>query len=271
MDPISRRGSGAFERGARRTMGDGGPDGASVNSLVFRRGSNSTLTAHFEDENSNSSWLRTVKKFLAFDRNPGSTFLHATLERRGGKKWLARQQNYNWERVETEKFAQHHQTSPSSNPSSKTFDFLKSKSAADDKGAVFLAVTLLLLVAIGCGCSVMTLAFEAVEHYMEAFYRKYAGKEIGKLIFGEEDETGQKWYYCFHMVVGCCLSAGVCNYIARTYIPECSGAGTDASRIAMAIGSPINFRIGVYRILMTSMYLAMGNPYCHYIAFPFVR
>jgi hypothetical protein len=62
------------------------------------------------------------------------------------------------------------------------------------------------------------------------------------------------------MIIGCSFSAAICNYIVKNYVPDCTGAGADATRICMAIGAPIPFKAALWRILLSSFYLGLGNP-----------
>ncbi|CAD7924042.1 unnamed protein product [Amoebophrya sp. A120] len=162
-------------------------------------------------------------------------------------KFLKQQRAYNWQQAEAEKTARRE-------TDSKTFDFLKAK-ASDDDRVRFVLFVFFLLLAVGLCCSVMTLLFDAIEHWVEAFYRKWLPTTV-------DDAAGGlgKWYMCLHMIFGCAVSVAFTSYFVRNYIPECSGAGTDAARIAMAIGSPIALRIAFYRITVSSLYLGMGNP-----------
>ena len=63
-----------------------------------------------------------------------------------------------------------------------------------------------------------------------------------------------------HSVLGATFGAFIVGYITKQFVPECLGGGTIATKISLAISSPIPLRIGICRLLLSSVYVGLGNP-----------
>ncbi|CAD7972508.1 unnamed protein product [Amoebophrya sp. A25] len=193
-------------------------------------------------------------------------------DREGSPEWFEKMRGYSWERAEVAKATSSTRAQQQKQVAQKgrSFDFLigKQKTAMRSQ---FLVVIFSLTVCVGFFATCMILLFDVVEHKIADLWSKYFAKWLKALIFGDDelktedgdkadDYLGKKLVFCAQMIIGCALSTAVCNYFVRTSIPECSGAGTDAARISMAIASPIQLRIAFARIFLSGIYIGMGNP-----------
>eukprot|EP00397_Hematodinium_sp_SG-2012_P003053 GEMP01003061.1.p1 GENE.GEMP01003061.1~~GEMP01003061.1.p1 ORF type:complete len:1146 (+),score=144.05 GEMP01003061.1:291-3728(+) len=152
-------------------------------------------------------------------------------------KWIQEQHAYQWELFDIEQDA--------TDKSTQTFDFVAGISFMSN---VRLMVFVVILGGfIGFASTVFQYAEFGAHHYyhaLEVYLAHY---------------FGHGWIY-FHWTIGASLSGLFVGYITKVYIPECSGAGADATKICMAVKAPVPLFVGVARIIFSSIYLGMGNP-----------
>ncbi|CAD7924272.1 unnamed protein product [Amoebophrya sp. A120] len=116
--------------------------------------------------------------------------------------------------------------------------------------AIETAVTLSFVIFLGSAVGGMNVLF----HKM-VLYGDKAVDFIGNLV--DPSETAG---FVIYKIVVAGLGSSVVGYITRTLFPECIGGGTIATKISLAIGSPIPFRVGICRLILSSLYVASGNP-----------
>lgn len=61
------------------------------------------------------------------------------------------------------------------------------------------------------------------------------------------------------MSLGACFSALLVSWISQRFVPECIGGGTIATKICLAVGSPVPVRVGTCRFLLSTLYVGAGN------------
>ncbi len=68
------------------------------------------------------------------------------------------------------------------------------------------------------------------------------------------------WYLYVHMSIGVAVSGLFVGFLTSRYFPECSGGGSIAVKMCMAVGTRVPLHIGVLRVIITSIYSGLGNP-----------
>eukprot|EP00397_Hematodinium_sp_SG-2012_P002303 GEMP01002309.1.p1 GENE.GEMP01002309.1~~GEMP01002309.1.p1 ORF type:complete len:1290 (+),score=190.06 GEMP01002309.1:70-3939(+) len=128
--------------------------------------------------------------------------------------------------------------------SSQTFDFLGGVTAW---GLVRLLVFVFFL---GIVIGTTATGFFYLEHVLHDHYLK----------LGDKWSKNAEGYTYIHWLMGATISGGLVGFISKMYAPECVGAGVDATKICMAVSAPIPAVVSVLRIIVTSVYVAFGNP-----------
>lgn len=76
---------------------------------------------------------------------------------------------------------------------------------------------------------------------------------------GENAEVLYHVGYATYMALGTTVSAVFVAWVSRLVAPECVGGGTLATKICLAVGSPVPLRVGVGRFLLSALYVGSGN------------
>jgi len=76
----------------------------------------------------------------------------------------------------------------------------------------------------------------------------------------ERETTGMKLWFCTYKIILVACSSLFVGYVTREFVPECLGGGTIATKVSLAISSPIPFYVGFCRLIFSSIYVGMGNP-----------
>lgn len=150
--------------------------------------------------------------------------------------WKATQLAYRWELQEAEHEHDRH-------GGESTFDFIHGSTAYS-----LLKLTLFVIflgIIIGCFGSIFFYTEHILHYYFVELETKWSDGGV---------------YTYFHWLVGATLSAGLVGYITTVFIPECAGTGVDATKICMAVSAPIPARVAFFRTILTSIYIAFGNP-----------
>ncbi|CAD7934918.1 unnamed protein product, partial [Amoebophrya sp. A25] len=96
---------------------------------------------------------------------------------------------------------------------------------------------------------------------VNVLFHKMVSKGTGILeAAGEGMDPNKRWVFATYRVLVAVAGASVVGWLTRNIVPECLGGGTIATKISLAIGSPIPFRVGLARLLLSSLYVASGNP-----------
>lgn len=164
---------------------------------------------------------------------------HRALFKKRQHKFIQEQQSYQWELFDIE------QDGVEKDRSIETFDFVQSLSFPS-RVRVLIACMML-----GSFIGVASTIFQYAEYFSHHYF-----EELGTYI---AQDVGYDWIY-LHWTLGAAISGLFCGYIAKVYLPECSGAGADATKICMAVKAPVPLFVGVGRIILSSIYLGMGNP-----------
>jgi len=152
-------------------------------------------------------------------------------------KWLNNQLDYKWENFEDKK--EEHESHLS-----QSFDFLEGTNAVSISRILIFVV--ILGVVIGC----FTMAFIYLEKFIEQYFNDMS----------ETIAPGSAEYRYAHWILGATVSSGFIGFITKKYIPECQGAGADAAKICLAVSAPIPLTVAFFRVILSSTYLAFGNP-----------
>ncbi len=60
---------------------------------------------------------------------------------------------------------------------------------------------------------------------------------------------------CLGVLVSSCITGFLTTYV----VPECCGGGMLAVKMCLAAGSTVPLRTGLYRLIMSSLYIGFGN------------
>ena len=105
---------------------------------------------------------------------------------------------------------------------------------------------------LGLGIGVANVIFHTMQQYIwESWFYRLGGHLTSE--FGW-------WYLYIHMTIGVLVSGLFVGFLTSRWFPECSGGGSIAVKMCMAVGTRVPLHIGVLRMVITSIYSGLGNP-----------
>lgn len=121
-----------------------------------------------------------------------------------------------------------------------------------------------LLFAIGLGAllGLTTVAFHVstvkIEEYLRRASRALAGASLGQAAVQASGSIARAVFGAY-MACGTFAAASLVSWVSQRLAPECVGGGTIATKICLAVGSPVPLRVGAWRFVLSAIYVGAGN------------
>jgi len=146
-------------------------------------------------------------------------------------------------------------------PSFETFapDEVGEETFAEESARGLMPLLLFSLI-LGTLVGVTTVLLHDATSKVAVLLRFLAGS-LGRLSAGSGDNAEVLYHvgYASYMALGTTISAVFVAWVSRLVAPECVGGGTLATKICLAVGSPVPLRVGVGRFLLSALYVGSGN------------
>lgn len=152
---------------------------------------------------------------------------------------------------------------------SRTLDVLPE----EDDSAQWQVIQFVFSVALGISVGLTTVAFHWATTKVEFCHRHLAqtlrcvswpsDPSCDAATVVSAEDASSSWRapaaYAAVMTAGTLFAAVLVAASTRFFVPECAAGGSIATKICLAVGAPIPARIGLWRFILSALYVGLGN------------